>query len=103
MARKVLAKESLHEVGVGTLDAIPAWESDPTDDGAIVRLDVSINGKVFFTLTDAEAFDGSYLSVEVTRDDLHNLALALTTVIHGGRREHVPGFGEVIIGPEPQR
>ena len=82
--RDVLVKQSSYEVGIGSLDAKPVWESDPTDEGAIVRLDISIDGRYFLSFTDAEEFDGAYTSVEVTPKDVVSLKLALERIAQLG-------------------
>lgn len=72
-ARTVVVKTSWHEVGVGTEEATPLWESTPTEEGAIVRLDRTNDGTCYMSFTDAEEFDGAYVSVRLTDEDLQRL------------------------------
>ena len=78
--REVVIKKSWYEVGVGSVDANVEWESEPTAEGAIVRLDRTNDGSLYLTFTDAEEFDGAYVSVAVTPADLSRL----WAVIEGG-------------------
>lgn len=71
--RTVVVKTSWYEVGVGTETATPLWESTPTEEGAIVRMDRTADGTHYMSFTDAEEFDGAYLSVRLTDDDLQRL------------------------------
>lgn len=79
--RDVIVKTSWVEGGIGSTSAHVYWESEPTDEGAIVRLDHTDKGQDWFlTFTDAEEFDGSYVSVRVTMADLNRLYWALAKV-----------------------
>lgn len=77
MTREVWVKSGVSELGVGSLEARPRWESAPTEYGEIVRLDQRPSGEFYFTVTDAEEFDGSYASVQVSVPDLVKLKLFL--------------------------
>lgn len=83
MSREVIVKTSWYERGVGSLPAHPIWESDPTEEGAVVRLDITSDGSLYMTFTDAEEFDGAYISVQITTDDLGRLLN--TALIEGSK------------------
>jgi hypothetical protein len=85
VARDVIVKQSYMETGIGSLDASPLWESEPTEEGAIVRLDQAVDHRLFVTFTDAEEFDGAYVSVEVSKQDIDRLWHTIVGLTSTGR------------------